>query len=353
MFQGLDYVPLLHARLAEIRALEALGTETKRRIFPVVRLRPWFNAGSIDRAIEVVELAVGDGFYGFDLDDTKFDISSDKPAVKEFSELFSANLGYDNYYDKVSLGQYRVPIFRGITTQNPQISLQVDRAEQIGRGLIVRVPIQTPGPYLAIAQECLDKGLYNTAFVFDAGWRTDVLQQVAVTAGLVNSLLDLTEDFEIAIAASTFPDEFTNAGTRFTREINERAFFDQVRGLVNRGVLTYGDWGSTRSPSEGGFARTRPRIDMANPTRWTFWRSDGVESYQDVCLRVTQDPEWDGNLDAWGKFLIEATAQQQPSAIKSPVMAAAARVNLHLIAQAHLNDPGGYQAPDTPVGADF
>ena len=61
MFQGLDYVPLLHARLAEIRAFEALAEQTKRRMFPVVRLRPWFNAATIDRAIEVVEAAIGDG----------------------------------------------------------------------------------------------------------------------------------------------------------------------------------------------------------------------------------------------------------------------------------------------------
>lgn len=353
MFQGLDYVPLLHARLAEVRALEALSSETKRRIFPIIRMRPWFNAIRFDRAIEVVEGAVGDGFYGFDLDDTKCDNSSERPAVKEFSKLFSPALGYDQYYEKVASGQYRVPVFRGASSQNPQAALQIKHAFEIGRGLIVRIKVSSPGAYLAIAQECLNAGLYNTAFIFDAGWRQDVLQQASITSQLVNRLLDINEDFEISVAASTFPDQFSNLGIHFTREINERKFFDQVRGLVNRGNLKYGDWGSTREPSKQGFARNRPRIDIADSQRWIFWRSNGSESYQELCGRVTSDPEWDGNLDAWGKFLIEATAQGQPGSIKSPVMAAAARVNLHLIAQAHRNDPEGFKAPDTPVGANF
>lgn len=353
MFQGLDYVPLLHARLAEVRALEALSLQTKRRMFPVIRLRPWFNAGSFDRAVDVVETAVGDGLYGFDLDITKLDPTSERTAVQEFSALFSPNLGYDKYYDMVASGQFRVPVFRNEVLHNQQTSLQINHANEIGRGLIVRVDIYNPREYLKIAQECLNKALYNTAFIFDAGWRQDVLQQSAIAAQLVNNLLDLSEEFEISIAASTFLNQFTKAGTYFTRRIDERLFFDEVRGLVNRGDLKYGDWASTRTPSEGSFARNVPRIDLADSSHWSFWRSDGVETYRDLCKRVTSDKKWDGNLDAWGKFLIEATAQGQPGAIKSPVMAAAARVNLHLIAQAHRYDPEGFKTPDTPVGKNF
>ncbi|WP_454597090.1 beta family protein [Qipengyuania sp. SM2507] len=353
MFQGLDYVPLLHARLAEIRALEGLEEVTKRRIFPVIRVRPWFNARSIDRAYEVVEAAVGDAVYGFDLDRTRNDPNSDRAAVREFSLLFDHNHGYERYYNVVSEGQYRVPVFRDIYLADPQIAIQVDHASQIDRGLIVRVPVEQPGSYLSVCRQCLESGLNNTAFVFDCGWRQDALQLAGVAVGLINSLLDITEEFEVSVAASTFPDSFANQGARFSRQISEIQLFDEVRGQLNRGNLTYGDWGSTRAPSEGGFARTRPRIDMADDHNWMFWRSDGEETYADVCTRVVNDPLWDGNLDAWGKFLIQSTADQEGTLIRSPVMAAAARVNLHLIAQAHRNDPEGYRTPDTPVGSDF
>ena len=234
MFQGLEYIPLLHARLAEIRALEGLEQVTKQRIFPVIRVRPWLNSKSIERAYEVVENAVGDGFYGFDLDPTKYDPNSEREAVQEFSELFSASHGFENYYNCVASGQYRVPVFREIERPSPQIGLQIEHASQIGRGLIVRVPIANPGVYLQVAQQCISHGLNNTAFIFDCGWRQDALQQAGVTIGLVNSLLDLTEDFEISIAASTFPSEFANRGTRFTQQISEREYFDLVRNQLTR-----------------------------------------------------------------------------------------------------------------------
>lgn len=339
MFQGLDYVPLLHARLAEIRALEGLEEVTKRRIFPVVRVRPWFNARSIERAYEVVEEAIGEALYGFDLDSTKFDPTSDRPAMQEFARLFEAEHGYENYYETVFQGQYRVPVYRGLSDPDPQIAFQLGHVQRIGRGLVVRVPINAPGAYLAVCEQCINLGINNTAFVFDAGWRQDILEQAAVTVGLVNSLLDLTENFEISVAGSSFPDQFSDMGDRATRPIREVEFFDIVRGQVNRGNFTYGDWGSTRSPSIAGFARARPRIDMADVFNWTFWRSDGDETYEDVCQRVVTDQLWDGNLDAWGKFLIQSTADQNGTIIRSPVMAAAARVNLHIIAQAHKNDP--------------
>ncbi|WP_226698720.1 beta family protein [Qipengyuania gaetbuli] len=353
MFQGLDYVPLLHARLAEIRALEGLEDVTKRRIFPIVRVRPWFNARSIDRAYEVIEEAIGEGNYGFDLDSTKFDPASERPSMIEFARLFDPDHGYENYYDTVFQGQYRIPVYRGLADPDPQIAFQLEHVARIGRGLIVRVPITSPGAYLAICEQCLELGINNTAFVFDAGWRQDVLEQSGVTVGLVNSLFDITDQFEVSVAASSFPDQFQDMGERASRPIREVEFFDTVRGQVNRGNFTYGDWGSTRSPTEGGFARVRPRIDMADVFNWTFWRSDGEETYEEICQRVVADQLWDGNLDAWGKFLIQSTADQNGTIIKSPVMAAAARVNLHLIAQAHKNDPEGYQTPDTPVGDQF
>jgi Beta protein len=353
MFQGLDYVPLLHARPAEVRAMQELPISTKRRFFPVVRLRPWLSAKSFSRAFEVVEDAVGDAAYGFDLDATKYDPASDKSAVLEFSALFDPAYGFSHYYDAVAEGQYRAPVFRGLNSGNPQTLVQLEHVKRINRGVIVRVQIENPGPYLDVAQACLDEGIGNVAFVFDAGWRQDVLLQIGLTAGLVNSLLDISEDFEIAVGASTFPDSFADGGAKFSRNISEVEFFSQIRAAVNRGNLTYSDWGSTRSPSEGGFARNVPRIDTSELDRWNFWRRDGDEDYQDIARRVIIDPLWDNDLDKWGNYIVKSTADGTDPQIKSPVMAAAARINLHLIAQAYRNNPSGFEAPDEPVGDDF
>jgi hypothetical protein len=84
MLEGRAYVPLLHARLAEIRALRELPEVSKNLFVPVVKLRPWLNSKSLDKAIEVVEQAVGNRLFGLDLDETKYEPNPDpdRPAIE-------------------------------------------------------------------------------------------------------------------------------------------------------------------------------------------------------------------------------------------------------------------------------
>jgi len=353
MLEGRTYVPLLHARLAEMRALRELATSTKNVILPVIRIRPWLNAKNLSKAFDVIEEAFGDRAFGLDLDSTKFDPSNQKPAYQEFAALFNEADGFSNYYDCVAEKVNRVPVIRRPEGVTPFLDRQLESAKELERGLVVRVFPDQLGDYIQVAAACAEKRLENVVFVVDCGWRMDILTQAAQCTSIVNNILDVSEDIEVVVAGSSFPNAFAGMGERGSFQVNERLLFQNVRQNINRGLLVYGDWGSTRPPTDPVPMTNVPRIDTADNTIWMSWRSEAGETYEKVAERVVADPLWTGNTDLWGNYLIESTAEGLEPAIKAPAMAAAVRVNLHMHTQAHFDNPNNLNIGDEPVGDDL
>jgi hypothetical protein len=355
LLEGREYVPLLHARLAEIRALRELPDVSKNLLVPVFKLRPWLNSKTFDRAVEVVEEAVGNRLYGFDLDRTKYqtDPPPEKEAAVNFSGLFDSSNSYEQYYNLIEAGANRVPVFRDPALENPQIDGQLDRIEAIGRGFFVRVQPAQSGALMEIAQRTFDRNIDNPVFIIDCGWGRDILSSAALATTLAQNLIDISEEFEVVVAGSSFPDAFSDLGTRFSISAIERQLFKEVRRQINTGKLIYGDWGSTRPPTDPVPMRNVPRIDTALPTNWIGWRSSDGETYVQVANRTIVDSEWDGSLGIWGEYMILATAAEEEIRIKSPAMAAAVRVNLHLHQQANFDNPDGLHVGDQVVGDDL
>jgi hypothetical protein len=354
MLEGREYVPLLHARLAEVRAMRELPDSSKNQLVPVFKLRPWLNAKSLDRALEVIEEAVGNRLYGLDLDETKFQANPDpeKPAQAEFSALFNQTGGFERYYDLISRGENRVPVFRNSGTV-VDLDDQLDRIDLIGRGVFIRVDVNQPGAILAIATRINARQTDNPVFVIDCGWGRDILSSAALASGLAQNLIDISDNFEIVVAGSSFPNTFAGLGDRFETDAIERILFAEVRRQVNFGRLVYGDWGSTRPPTDPIPMRNIPRIDTAKPSNWISWRSVDEESYVEVAERTVTDSTWDGRLGIWGEYMILATATEEEVRIKSPAMAAAVRVNMHLHQQANFDNPSGLHVGDEVVGDDL
>lgn len=354
MLEGREYVPLLHTRLAEVRAMRELPDASKDLLVPIFKLRPWLNSKALGRALEVIEEAVGNRLYGLDLDHTKFKAEPDpeKPAQGEFAALFSSNGGFEQYYELIQQGNNRVPVYRD-TSSAAGIDEQLDHVEEIGRGVFIRIDVNQPGALLPIANRVSVRGIDNPVFVIDCGWGRDILSSAALASALAQNLVDISEDFEIVIAGSSFPDSFAGLGDRFEIDAIERRLFAEVRRQVNFGHLVYGDWGSTRPPSDPVPMKNVPRIDTAKPTNWVSWRSEDEESYVEVAERTIADSAWDGRLGVWGEYMILATAAQEEVRIKAPAMAAAVRVNLHLHQQANFDNPNGLHVGDEAVGDDL
>lgn len=355
MLEGREYVPLLYTRLAEIRALRELPEVSKNLLVPVFKLRPWLNAKSLSRALEVIEESVGNRLYGLDLDDFKFDPNPDpdKQARVDFAALFQPEGGFENYYDLVREGGNRVPVFRSINSNDVQIDAQLDQVEEIGRGVFVRFKVQEPGSFLNVAQAIADRGVDNPVFILDCGWGRDILALAALASQFAQNLIEISENFEIVIAGSSFPDAFGGLGDRFEISAVERQLYAEVRRQVNFPALYYGDWGSTRPPTDPVPMRNVPRIDIARPNNWVSWRSEDEETYVEVARRVVTDSAWDGELGIWGEYMISATAEDADVRIKAPAMAAAVRVNLHLHQQANFENPDRLHIGDEVVGDDL
>ena len=352
MLQGLSYVPLLHLRLAEMRALQELPDLTKRLLLPVIKMRPWLNSASLTRAFDRVTDSLGDGRFGLDLDETKLDRSNPRVPYVEFSRLFDENDGFSIYYETVESISTAVPVMRKLGSRFHLINRQLEHINNIGRGCFVRIDTRNPENYLRVARLVNQSAAENFVFIFDCGWREDVLSQSAICIGLINNLLDENPNFEVIVAGSSFPNSFAGRGDRFSIQIGERLLFQEVRRHVNRGDVYYGDWGSTRPPSDPVPMVNVPRIDLATSTSWNCWRSNG-ESYEEVAQRIVDDELWNGNLDLWGEYMIQCTADGLDPAIRSPATAAAVRINLHLNIQANFDSPNGSSLNDELVGDDL
>lgn len=355
MLEGREYVPLLYTRLAEIRAMRELPESSKNLLVPVFKLRPWLNSKSLGRALEVIEEAVGNRLYGLDLDDFKYESNPDpeKQARVDFASLFNSEGGFETYYKLTNDGVNRVPVFRALTSQHIQIERQLDHIEAMDRGVFVRAKVGEPGHFFDVARAIKQRGVGNAVFIIDCGWGRDILTSAALAVSHAQNLIEISQEFEIVVAGSSFPDAFAGLGDRFEIAAIERQLYSEVRRQVNYPSLYYGDWGSTRPPTDPVPMRNVPRIDIARPNNWVSWRSEDDESYVDVAERTVSDSFWDGELGIWGEYMIVATSEGEEVRIKSPAMAAAVRVNLHLHQQANFDNPDGLHIGDEVVGDDL
>ena len=354
MLEGRSYVPLLHLRLAETRALRELPDATKNLIFPVIRLRPWLTSKSFARSFEVVQEAFGDRRYGADLDSSPHLPSNDTTAYREFRSLFDTRDGYAQYYEVLEAHANAVPVLRLSQDRPDATEAQLQHVRHLDRGLIIRVQVEHAFDVADTVRKCVAADVTNRAFVLDCGWvQKDLLGRAAQCAALAQSIVAEDADAEIVIAGGSFPDSFAKKGDTFTIAAQERPLFNEVRRQLNAGRIVFGDWASTRPPTEPIPMTNVPRIDTAHRSEWASWRSADGESYTDVAARARRDEALDGDPDLWGEYMIVSTARGADTAIKSPTMAAAVRINLHMAIQANYDNPRGVVVEDEPVGEDL
>lgn len=352
MLEGRTYVPLLHLRLAEVRALTELPTVIKNQTFPLIRVRPWLTARSLDRAFEKINESFGDRFFGFDLDPTRNLPDRDGSAYDEFRRLFDMTGGFAHYYDQCAAIPFAVPVLRAPQGNVLHLEEQVERAREIGRGLVIRVEAVAPFDVGPVLNACVQRGLDDRITVVDGGWARDLLARAAICVGLAQRIVEIDPDAELVIAGGSFPQDFAKLGEHFRVDAFERPLFNEVRRQLNAGRITFGDWASTRPPSDPVPMRNVPRIDVADLTAWECWRGSQDTSYQVLAAQAARDLALTDEPDLWGEYMIVTTAGGMEPSIKSAAAAAAVRINLHMVRQATFDLPG-LVIGDEPVGDDL
>ncbi len=73
-----------------------------------------------------------------------------------------------------------------------------------------------------------------------------------------------------------------------------------------------------------------------------------IHTLDGLADEVLADDAWTDRLGVWGEYMIESTAAGLDPSIKSPAMAAAVRVNLHMHIQANFDDPADMVVSDEP-----
>lgn len=337
MLENYPYCPILHARIAEIKALAQLPSATKDRIFPLIVARPWANARQLNRTWEKISDAIGNRRFGLDLDRTRYGRESDRPAQSEFDDLFDRRGGYANYYDAVRQIDQALPVLRVEDDGPARFSVQAGHIDDIERGVIVRLQYGAVNNPIAVARQVIDR-FDDISFFIDVGWSRDIIGREFWASGIISAIVEMRPETEIVVSGSSFPDSFAGIGERGEFRVDERFLFSDLVRQHNAAVLIYGDWGSTRPPTtESVPMRNIPRIDLPTASNWLSFRRDPDledEDYEEIARRVVNDPEWRNVPDIWGAFTIDWTANGEPGAIRSPATAAAARINIHLHKQA-------------------
>lgn len=338
MLENINYCPVLHARIAEMKALFQLPAISKDRLFPLIVARPWPNANRLHRTWEKIAEAFGQRRFALDLDEFKRGTPTSRPAGAEFDALFDPANGWSNYYQLVEQISGAVPVLRSQNTRNPA-ALQAELANVLAldRGLVVRINHDTTADVAGLIAAVRARIERFVVFV-DAGWSPDVLGRAGWSSGVLRNFDDPNEPVEIVVCGSSFPEEFTGIDERGELRVEERAMFETLVRQHNHLDLKYGDWASTRPPRESTPMTPVPRIDLALQRSWVCFRQTEEETYSDIARRVIADHEWSDGLSIWATYTIECTANELPGMIRSQAVAASVRVNMHLYRQAHFGE---------------
>jgi hypothetical protein len=347
MLGNASYCPILHARVAEAKALTQLSGPAKDRLFPIIVWRPWPNARVLERTGQKIATALGGRSFAVDLDPTKR--GSGTPAGAEFDRLFDPADGYRSYFEFLQELPNAVPVLR-----SSPISLddQLVHIEALDRGVVVRIAFNAAADMVEAARTLIQETV-DVVVLIDAGWATDLLVREAWASAMIQTITDVRPDIELVVAGSSFPSAFTNIRGRGQIPVLERRLHTDLVRRHNAAHITYGDWGSTRPPAvEATIMRNTPRLDLPLQNEWICYRRSDDEGYQELARDLMADPVWPAQLTIWGTFMISATAEGLPGSIRSPGTAAAARINIHLHRQAFVGAdvvPGDAEEPYVDV----
>ncbi len=135
MLEHVQYCPILHTRVAEVKALLQLAGPTKDRMFPVLVWRPWPNAKALARTGQKIEEALEGRRFAVDLDGTKLHSATTEAGV-EFDSLFDPADGHRAYYNFVGALPGAVPVLRPTEIQ---LDAQLAHIDALDRGVVVRI----------------------------------------------------------------------------------------------------------------------------------------------------------------------------------------------------------------------
>lgn len=326
----LTYVPTIFLRTAEMQALEQLSIAEKDSIIPIIPIKPWANSNHLINSLNRIERAIPNRRYFVDID-RYYLRPRERPSWGEFQEIRSPGNNFANWRNFVSQSEFTIPCIQIVGASTESITAQIAWANENNKPFGIRIEQRFPCDRAALLSAFGAIGHSNYVVILDAGWSRDLISQQVWASGWISSLNNLHHDAKIVVSASSFPDQFMAYGQFGTENLQERPFFNALRGKHNNARLIYGDWASSRPHGNDSGGPGYPRVDLPVANSWIFFRSDSIGGdFQPLAVQARNSAYWDGDLNNWGKYFIENTATGIGYSINSAQQAAAARINIHL-----------------------
>ena len=359
-----DYSPTIFLRQAELKGLGNLPEFQKDRLLPLFSLQPFLRSAELTNSLQKIEDCFANRPYLVAVDPYYRPKKFVGNAQLAFAALKDSTSNYGNWVNYVLDLPNAIPCLQGLYDVSTLAQEQANVLQNEGRQFAVRIRREHPlGPDSAFLNliQSIDPSDY--ILVLDRGWDRDVLNGFSWLSGIISSLREIIEMPPVILTGSSFIADFQQySGSRPGRiGILERSLFDQLRLRYPDVDLSYGDWSSSRPPSEERASRPRARLDLPTSTEWRIYRSENPitddltsDEYRDliakdlvtVCEWAADDPEYMENVELWGYEQIAATAEGLGGPIGNNRAAAAVRINIHLFRQVY------YGAPALPTEMD-
>ena len=349
-----QYVPTVFMRGAEFQALGALPSSQKDLLTPIFHLKPFMNSKLLENSLEKIDNAFGARPFFLDLDPYYVVKDLTRNADYSFAQLRDSADAHQNWVDYIVDLPNALPCLQVAGVSSDELVEQAEKFSDLGKPFIVKILRGMGSGPNSILSELLDRVEHsNYAILLDRGYDRDILSGFEWASGILHIIRQRRgDDITCIITGSSFPRDFSGfmGSSPGTVGILERTLFDQVHLRFPTMSLIYGDWASSRPPSEGGGAKPYVRVDLPTPTSWRIYRhpteypsdadrdlqrAHAASFYSEVCRWVLKDPDFLKEVDLWGYQQVIATAESTSGPIQTPYAATATRINIHLFRQAH------------------
>ncbi len=357
------YFPCLTIREAESRAVENLASPTKDLIFPIAKLQAWprkkeGEGTPIERSLKAFEDAYSGRPFALDLSKPRTDLDTDWAIQgrNELSQLLDPSNGHEQWCRLFLDRQHLIPTIQWTGDSN-EILGQVQRLEQLGRGLVLRLRRTENWNFDKITALTTHNFKSNNLLViFDCEQIEPREDLTVIGTSVQNALLSVNSILSggnrtYVLAGSSFPSSFADIHPEYANlPLRERQLFDLLKlspPLLQAGIsLEYGDHASVYAADRPPAFRGAPRVDYPTATSWIYHRTrDGFDV---AAKKVRNDPLWDDSLLCWGAQRIRTAVGGNMTGLNSQGPWVSIRLNIHLHRQAHMGSDA-----TTPIEEDW
>lgn len=335
-FMDYSYMPILGVRPAEMRALEELAPNVKDTMLPYIALQPWLAANELASAVARVNAAVGLRPIIADISEAAPIQGKRRPVHDAFDLLRSSANGYERYVNFISENENFLPALQ--LTDLTELDHQIARLIDLDRDITIRLHepmLQFAGNIAERFVGAMQSDRFHFILDFEKQNR-DILVKSAVSLQTIGNIRAALPNCSVSVSASTFPESFVGLDHQ---DIFERRLHAVVQDALEGENLIYCDRGSARAePLGGGGGTPAPRIDLANISRWHFFRvddaADKTEGFRRAASNAMEANCWI-DLGVWGTEYIKRTSDEdETDVIDTATKCTAARINIHLHMQA-------------------